>query len=266
MNETTKESNVTPTASPTAPGAQTASVDLPLFYKNPVPLQPARHAKAGLRAPESYVFARSNAIAIAGSEFAVAARHYPIVFSAAPAVLPFVVVGLRDQENLFVAADGRWHPDAYIPAYVRRYPFVFVEDSESERLILCVDEAAERYEPESKHPFFVGRQPSPATEEALRFCEMFHVQWQDTLKFGEWIEQAGLLEDRVARMQLQDGSEFTLRGFRLINPEKMRTLTDEQVLHLHRKGWLPLLHFHLQSLNSWSLLGKLARESKAQAA
>jgi len=69
-----------------------------------------------------------------------AARTYPIVFSAAAPTVPFAVVGLRENENLFVDATGNWRDDAYIPAYVRRYPFCLVETDQSaangpERLI-----------------------------------------------------------------------------------------------------------------------------------
>jgi hypothetical protein len=80
----------------------------------------------------------------------------------------------------------------------------------------------------------------------------------ETVKLGEWLNQANLLEDRVAHTELADGAVLTLRGFRLIAPGKPGTLTDEQVLHLHRRGWLPMLHFHLQSLGNWPVLGKLA--------
>ncbi len=41
---------------------------------------------------------------------------------------------------------------------------------------------------------------------------------------------------------------------------KLRALSDEQVLELHHKGWLPLLNFHLQSLDNWAVLSRLARD------
>ncbi|TKW73736.1 MAG: SapC family protein, partial [Bradyrhizobium icense] len=33
-------------------------------------------------------------------------------------------------------------PDSYIPAFVRRYPFVFASDPKSDKLLLCVDTEA----------------------------------------------------------------------------------------------------------------------------
>ncbi len=243
---------------------QPAASGLPIFYKNPMPLEPGRHAKAGLSPNADFSFARNtNAVALTLSEFAMAARHYPIVFSAAAPVVPFAVIGVRDNENLFLETSGQWKEDAYVPAYVRRYPFIFSEIPSSDRLLLCVDEGAEQFETESSQPFFIDGKPSENLQRALKFNEMFHSQLDDTRRFGAWLEENGMLEEKMARAELPGGQSYTLRGFRLISPEKMRTLTDAQVLELHKKGWLPLLHFHLQSLSNWASLSKLISQKAA---
>lgn len=233
---------------------------LPMFYKSPMPLEPARHATAGLKPQSGFGFAAgTNALPLTASEMAHAARTYPIVFSASAPTVPFAVVGLRDHENLFVDASGAWREDAYIPAYVRRYPFIFSEVPESQRLVLCIDEAAENYESSSSQPLFTDGKPTEALQRALQFNETFQTHYMDTRRFGEWLDQNNMLEDRMARADLGGGQMFTLRGFRLLNPERARALEDWQVLELHKKGWLPLLHFHLQSLQNWGLLGSLTR-------
>lgn len=242
------------------------AVPMPMFYKNPVPLEPARHANAGLRERGDFLFsAQTNAIALTASEMAHAARTYPIVFSGTAPTVPFAVVGLRDHENLFVDAAGNWRDDSYIPAYVRRYPFIFSEVTGSQQLLLCVDEAADHFETTSSRPFFVDGKPAEALQRVFKFNETFQVHYSDTRRFGEWLDQNNMLEDRVARADLGGGGTFTLRGLRLLNPDRLRALEDAQVLELHKKGWLPLLHFHLQSLNNWSLLGALTRARSSQA-
>lgn len=252
------------TTSQTSPAPAAAA--LPQFYRNPVALEPVRHARAGLKPRPDLAFAAgTNAIALTVAEFGLAARTYPIVFSIATPAVPFAVVGLREQENLFLNEQGRWREDAYVPAYVRRYPFIFTELPDTTQLALCVDEAAENFEAESKQPFFVDGKPSLALEQVLKFSESFQAQYEDTRRFGQWLEEQGLLENRVARAELEGGQVFTMSGFRLINHEKLLQLTDEQVLELHKKGWLPLLHFHLQSLTNWGVLSNLAR-AKQQAA
>jgi hypothetical protein len=241
-----------------------SNAGLPLFYKTPMPLEPGRHANAGLNPKSDFAFARdTNAVALTLQEFALAARHYPIVFSALAPVVPFAVTGVRDNENLFVEKNGQWKEDVYVPAYVRRYPFIFSEVPNSDRLVLCVDESCAHFEQNSTQPFFVDGKPSENLQRALKFNEMFHANLQDTRAFGEWLEKNEMLEEKMARADLPNGQSYTLRGFRLINPEKVRDLKDEQVLELHKRGWLPLLHFHFQSLSNWAGLSKLIAQVAA---
>lgn len=239
--------------------ATPAAQSLPTYYKAPAPLHPERHAQAGLKPERNYGFARaSNAVLVAATEMAVAARHYPIAFSVQTPAIPLAVLGLREGENLFVDEAGSWREDVYVPAYVRRYPFIFSAEPGTQRLVLCVDEGADFYLPKAERPFFVDGKPSPAVREVMRFCESYQAQYEDTVKFGEWLEAEQLLDGKTARAELEDGRVLTLSGFRMLDAQKFRALPDDKVLELHRKGWLPLLHFHLQSLNNWSLLGKLA--------
>ncbi|WP_161965802.1 SapC family protein [Steroidobacter cummioxidans] len=240
--------------------AAAPAAPLPMFYKNPVPLEPARHGQAGLKSGADFRFAaNTNAIPLTASEMPHAARTYPIVFSINAPTVPFAVVGLRDNENLFVNAEGVWRDDSYIPAYVRRYPFIFSEVPEQQRLVLCIDEAAANFEATSAQPLFVDGKPTEGLQRALQFNETFQAHYMDTRSFGEWLDQNNMLEDRTARADIGGGQTFTLRGFKLLNTERARALEDAQVLELHKKGWLPLLHFHLQSLQNWGLLGHLTR-------
>ena len=232
---------------------------LPMFYKSPVPLEPVRHATAGLRDSNDFSFAaRTNAVALTLSEFSHAARTYPIVFSSAKPTVPFAVVGLRVDENLFIDA-GKWRVDSYIPAYVRRYPFIFSEVPDSKQLVLCVDEGAGNFETASSRPFFVDGKPSEPLQRAFKFNETFQAHYEDTRRFGQWLDENNLLEDRMARADLGNGKTFTVQGFRLISPERLQALADAQVLDLHKRGWLPLMYFHLQSLHNWELLSSLMR-------
>jgi len=248
------------------PAQAPANSELPLFYKNPQPLEPGRHPKAGLSPISNFKFSRiTNAVAITTSEFSTAAFNYPIVFSTTSPVVPFAVVGIRDNENLFVNAEGRWREDAYIPAYVRRYPFIFSEVPNTDRLILCVDEDSDQYETESTQPFFIDGKPSENLQRALKFSEMFHGQLDETRRFTTWLEENGMLEEKVARADMANGQSYTMRGFRLINPEKINTLTDVQILELHKKGWLALLYFHLQSTQHWPALSRMIPQTPVAA-
>ncbi len=73
--------------------------------------------------------ARLNAVYCAAAEFAEACKCFPLLFirdgeadaSGHPAITPVCLLGLQNEENLFVE-DGRWQA-AYLPAFLRRYPF-----------------------------------------------------------------------------------------------------------------------------------------------
>jgi hypothetical protein len=247
--------------------AQAPANNLPLFYKNPQPLEPGRHAKAGLSPKGNFNFSRTtNAVAITVPEFSTAAFNYPIVFSTVKPIVPFAVLGIRDNENLLVRPDGTWREHAYVPAYVRRYPFIFSEVPNSDRLVLCVDEGSEQFETTSEQPFFVDGKPSENLQRALQFSEQFHAHLDETRRFCAWLDENSFLEEKMARADLANGQSFSMRGFRVISSEKMNTLTDAQILELHRKGWLALMYFHLQSLQHWpTLSGMLAQAAQPAA-
>jgi len=246
---------------------QPAAAALPPFYRKPIPVDAVQHARMGISNKINFSFARdTNAILLTGQEFSVAARTYPIAFSSGAQPVPFAIVGLRERENLFVDAAGNWREDTYIPAYVRRYPFIFSEVPNSTQFLLCLDEAAECLETDSQQPLFVDGKPSTALQDVLKFCEAFQAQNQDTQALGQWLDQHGLLEDRVARAELEGGQVFTMSGLRLLNVPKLGELSDAQVLELHKRGWLSLLHFQLQSLDNWRSLNRLMLNRLQQAA
>src|SRR5579872_3664520 len=110
-----------------------------LFYANPRPLQTDADAELRLRTLTNFEFARNvNSIPINMIEFPLAARHYPITF-VGPEATPMAIVGLQT-ENLFLDAEGHWKEGYYIPAFVRRYPFIFAKGEATNEYSLCVDD------------------------------------------------------------------------------------------------------------------------------
>ena len=127
-----------------APGGQPELTGQVMFYKRPEPLSLERHRNLGVKqiaAPFSFL-RTAHAVPITVSEFGVAATCFPIIFVGAEKT-PVAVMGVRQNENEYLDANGQPDPDAYLPAFVRRYPFVFAADPGSDRLLLCVDTAAE---------------------------------------------------------------------------------------------------------------------------
>ncbi len=240
-----------------AAGEQVAP--LPIFYRRPRPLNSEIDRGKSLRLAPDHSFARgTNSLVLNGGEFSLAMRFYPIVFSLAEPVSAFAVVGLVDKENLFVGADGRWVPEAYVPAYVRRYPFILMEQPGSSELIVCFDEEAGLVVDTAERPLFDGGQPTKLLQEAIAFCREFHAQHAATTAFVRALGAEGLLVRNEARVVLGSGKQMTLRGFDVVDEAKFNALPDELFLDWRRRGWLHLIYCHLMSMGNWARLVDLA--------
>lgn len=230
---------------------------MPLFYRKPQPLVPVIHDDVRLLQGDYDFAAATNAIPLAVIEFAQAMRHYPIVFSGADR-FPVAVLGLG-QDNRFVAA-GRWAENHYIPAYARRYPFVFAEAS-ADRFALALDMESERVKHggEAGEALFAEGKPTALTEMAMAFCQEFHGAHLQTRAFLDALDAAELLVPQQADAKLPNGEPRSLAGFLVIDREKFAGLPDATVFDWHRQGWLALAHFHFASLDRF--LDLLAREN-----
>ena len=251
-----------------APAAPQDS-NLPLFFRKPAPLDLKRHAKAGLLPTQDIAFAATtNSIMVNAIEFFEAAKQYPIVFTQGEVPLPVVIVGL-EQKNYFVGKDGSWKTGSYIPAYVRKYPFVFMDVPERNEFVLCIDEAASQYKENGGKDavaLYKDGKPSDMTKNALEFCTAYHNHHQVTRKFCEAVQAAGLLTPTRSDAKLASGREIHLGGFQSIDEKKVNALPDATVLEFFKKGWLPLLYAALMSGANWKKLVDLAAlEEKSKA-
>ncbi|MBI2235264.1 MAG: SapC family protein, partial [Micavibrio aeruginosavorus] len=94
---------------------------MPLFYTNPAPLDARKHANLSLKKNFGLSFTKTvNAVPINMIEMPQVCHFYPIAFSPDGNATPVALMGLRDNENLYVDEKGEWLEDAYIPAYIRR--------------------------------------------------------------------------------------------------------------------------------------------------
>ena len=229
---------------------------LPLFYKTPRVLTPAAHGNRSLRVSNDFRFAAdTNAIPLVAEEIPLAARHYPVVFSDEATPHPVAILGLRHQKNMFVDSEGRWRAGTYVPAYVRRYPFIFVENDSRTELTLCVDEAADVLVEGQENPLFdAGSEATAFTRGVLGFCRDYHAQHQLAAELGRTLAGADLLIEHRADVSLNDGQRMSLSGFKVIDSTRFDQLPDETFLAWRHKGWLPLVYSHFFSIGAWSTL------------
>ncbi|WP_407352044.1 SapC family protein [Luteimonas sp. R10] len=227
--------------------AERQSGGRPLFYRRPELLNAAAHGAWRITPADMGFVAQTNAVPIVIGEFAAAARSYPVVF-AGPERTPVAVLGL-EQRNRFVE-DGAWQAGTYVPAYVRRYPFVFAQVDAPAGFALAIDAEAPMLvkEGDEGKALFEDGKPAETTQQALRFCDAFTREHAATQAFVKLLIQEGILVERTANITLPQGRQSTLTGFSVVAADEFATLPESVVVEWHRKGWLALVHSHLTSL------------------
>jgi hypothetical protein len=225
---------------------------LPLFYNDLQPLSSQTHATWKAKSIEAApFFAQAHAVPLTVEEFILAQRHYPIVFSAGPQPVPLALFGLNEGVNVFTDEQGVPTRDLYIPAYVRRYPFMLARLREgSDDLSLCFDSTSGVIgEFEEGLPLFEGSEPAEATKNTLAFCEQFEQAGMRTGLFMEELIQNKLLIDGEVTIETENQQPFVYRGFQIVSEEKLKELRGDVLRKMLQSGLLPLIHAHLFSLS-----------------
>ena len=237
------------------------------FYDQVVPLNSELHRELKISpAQDGYGFAaKTNVIPLMGVEFMEAAREYPIVFSRmGENLLPVALVGLRNEENLLVNAEGKW--DArYVPAFARRYPFVFDENGPNGTMTVCFDESYSGFNDDEGEPLFDERGGQSARlTEIITFLNDFHAQALQTGRFTKRLVELDLLVESTANVNLANNQSLTLAGIYAIDEAKLLKLDEAVVLEMFRCGELALVYSHLASLsNVQRLTERLAERVQA---
>ena len=225
---------------------------LPLFYNALEPLSSTQHGAFKSRPADSAEFlAKAHAIPITVDEFVACQRSYPIVFSVGENPVPLALMGLNEGVNVFVDESGRVAGDTYVPAYIRRYPFMLARlRNDAQELSLCFDPQSGLVgDYEEGMPLFADGQPSETTNQILKFCEEFEVSAQRTNAFMKELKEAGLLIDGEVSIQATGAEQpYIYRGFQMVSEEKLRELRGDELRKMNQNGMLPLVVAHLFSL------------------
>lgn len=245
----------------TSAANQAGAQQLPLFYRDPMPVDINRHRDWKIKAQRSYAYAaQTNAIPVVLEEFPALHAHYPIVFSSGQNPAALALVGIRPQVNMYVEADGAWRKGFPVPAYVRRYPFILMETPDRQRLVLCMEEDASVVATDGDFPLFDGDKAGQAGNDALSFCGSFNQAAQATQEFCNALKQKDLLVEQRADIVTADKQRLSLSGFCVVDEPKFNALPDEVILEWRKKNWLGLIYTHLLSLNRWNDLVDLATQ------
>ncbi|RFA35079.1 SapC family protein [Alkalilimnicola ehrlichii] len=228
-----------------------------LFYNKIVPLNRDRHKGLRLRSAQGKAdfAANTHYLPLAGTEFYQASRSFPILFTGGEGSGPVVLVGLQEARNLFLDEEQRWDRFEYVPAYVRRYPFVLAKGDNGDDYTVCFDEAYAGFnEAEGEALFDEEGKDSPYLQRTIRFLNQYLAEMERTKDFIARLEEWDLLKQQDVQIRAADGSRYALRDFKVVDEEKLNKIADGKLGELHREGWLGWIYAHLISLNNLAVL------------
>lgn len=237
--------------------------DMPLFYKSIVPVDSNRHRSFRIKpADKPFGFAAgSHLVPAVIDEFVVASRELPIVFApVGKRYAPVFLCGLTPGSNLFIDAEGKWD-GGYVPAYLRRYPFMLGEREGAEPLV-CVD---------PNFPGFVaGDIGERLFDDEGNISTQMSAIVQIVSDFAQAAKRTEALCDQLMRLDLLKtvsidvkrggGEKASIHGLSVIDEEKLGKLADKDFLELRQRGELAAVYAHLFSLGTTqALAAKLDR-------
>ncbi len=224
-----------------------------MFYKKPVVLNREAHRPLKVRGVPSFAYAaQTNSVPLTGNEFAAAARSLPILFvpDANKDPSPIALLGLRQDENLFVEANGGWS-GSYIPAFIRRYPFVLIDKGTPGDFMVGIDEAYAGFNADDGEPLFADDgSEGPALKRAIDFLNAYQLEAKKTQDFLAQLQRLELLIPRVINVTQKDGAKFSLNGFFVVDELKLSKLDDKELGNLMRSGHMGWIYMHLLSIHN----------------
>lgn len=245
---------------------------LPMFYQDLMPLNTRDHKNFRNRLRDTVPYlTKQHMIPITSDEFIPVSRQFPIIFSSGENPLPLALMGLNEGVNTFVDDDGKLFDVDYLPAYIRRYPFLLARLSpDTEELSLCFDPTSEVVGDfsEGEALFNEDNTPSEHTQSILNFCEGFEQAGQRTKSMTDELQKHGLLmEGEVAIERNTDpGKPYIYKGFSMIDQNKLREVDGETLSRWNKDGMLPLIYAHLTSLDLMRIIfGRQEKQGKLPA-
>jgi len=235
-----------------------------MFYQEPVALEKKKHVDLKMKRQTGYPFARNiNSVPVAGTEFFQASRDYPVLFikNDKGEYMPMAILSLRKEAH---DMGDNWE-DVYIPAFIRRYPFILTTDK-----VIMFDKQAPHFAEENQEDgealFEEENKPTEMLKQVVSFLEAVDAGFRMTEEFAKAVAEKELFEPYNATVKF-DGSSVKLNDLYCINEKKLHeALSQEEVAEWFKKGWIAWCHAHLHSLSSVSELVKRLRKTQAEEA
>jgi len=255
-------STITTTAQRIRPMSQDTATTA-FFYQKPVVLDREQHKGLRLKAGDARFAARNQAVPLLAAEFPEACMEYPIVFTQGQdgQWLALAITGLQAGTNAFVDTKGLWNA-RYVPASVRRYPFILAEGANNQ-LSLAADLAAPQLGTEGEALFDDKGEPTELVKNIMQLLADFQNQAKATSALAKQLADAGLLTQQSLQVRQGEERNAVVEGVWIVDEAKLRALPDDKVLAWFKDGALAALHAQMLSLRNLVPLLERSQPGKA---
>lgn len=223
-----------------------------LFYENVAPVSSERHKDLCIDFTNYSFAANVNSVPLTAVEMARAAREYTIVFAGKDkAATPVVLLGVEGSQNQYLDDDNNWKAD-YIPAFVRRYPFVFSQSEDGKQFTLCVDESFDgcNNDGNGQRLFDEKGEQTEFLKRMLTFLSDYQSQVVRTQQFCNMLNDNNLVEAMQAQITLPGGEKRSIGGFLGATRDRVKALEADKLVEFVKTDALELTYLHLSSLNN----------------
>ncbi len=226
------------------------------FYQQPTVLDREKHKGLRIKPADMGFAAKNQAVPLLASEFPEACLEYPIVFAKGNdgAWMALALTGLQVNANAFVNKDGLWSA-RYVPASVRRYPFILAEagqgqDPKDDTLTLAADLAAPHFAKDGQPLFDDKGEPTELVRNILAYLGDFQAQAKLTSTLAQKLEEAGLLTQQNLQVRLGEDRSAVVEGVWIVDEAKLRQLADDKILAWFKGGEMAAVHAQMLSLRN----------------
>ncbi|MEX0960824.1 MAG: SapC family protein [Burkholderiales bacterium] len=231
----------------------------PIGYASVSPLQKTQRVALPVEGAVPAFAQSMHALPISFSEILPASRDYPLAFVSADNGDKFAIMailGLQKGQNLFRMEDGRWDRRAYLPAYIRRYPFCMATVTRDGKLqkdrIFCVEDSA--LSPEGETLFDNDGNALPAWSHIENFLLEFERDLLRAEEFCQLVKDLELLEPVSVTAEVAEGFKLQLEGIHRVRRESLARLPEDALRQLFEKQTAEGVFAHLFSLGNFKRL------------
>ena len=214
-------------------------------------LDKEKHANLSYHADE---LPNAPFVPVIAPEAGICANNFVLVFTDEEQSKMVALLG--QSENVLIDKDFK----GTIPASVQNYPFFLAQIGDQN--LLCIDSEAKQLQGDGEKLFENGEQ-SPFLKNLVSVMENYNEMDMRTKIAISEIKKTGILESKELGVEKNGVKETLLRGFLVVNPQKLNELDDKTLADFARRGYLELIYNHLRSLSNLQILvDKIVKSDK----